>query len=73
MTKTIYTKSHKIMVGKLIKAREEAGLKQTDVARRLKKTQSYISKLESGERRIDIVQIKELASIYKKSIDYFIK
>ena len=36
-------------------------------------TQSFISKIEAGQRRIDVVQLKEFAKIYKKSLDYFIK
>lgn len=73
MPKTIYTKAHRNLVEQLIKARKETGLKQEDVAKKLKRTQSYISKLESGERRIDIIQIKELAQIYKKNPKDFIK
>lgn len=71
MNKTIYSKDHKILVAKIKKAREESGLQQQEAARYLKRTQSYISKLESGQRRIDIVQLKALAKIYKKKFDYF--
>ncbi|MFH1678552.1 MAG: helix-turn-helix transcriptional regulator [Candidatus Omnitrophota bacterium] len=73
MDKTIYTKSHRNLVKQLINARKEAGLKQTDVAKRLGRTQSYISKIEAGQRRIDVIQLKELAEIYKKRLDQFIK
>ena len=73
MNKTIYTNEHKYIVQQLKKARIEAGLDQEEVAKLLKKTQSYISKIESGQRRIDVVQLKELAKIYKKPIDFFIK
>ena len=73
MTKTIYTKEYKIIVQKLKKARQSAGLKQNEVAKKLGKPQSYISKIESGERRIDIVELKQLAKIYKKSLDFFMK
>jgi transcriptional regulator with XRE-family HTH domain len=73
MPKTIYSKEHKILVEKLKKARKEAGLDQEAVAKLLGVTQSYVSKMESGQRRIDIVQLKALARIYKKKIDYFIK
>jgi transcriptional regulator with XRE-family HTH domain len=72
MQKTIYTKEHKSLVGKLIKTRQKAALKQEDVAKLLGKTQSYVSKLESGQRRIDLVQLKELAEIYKVKLERFL-
>jgi len=73
MTKTIYTKEYKIIIQKLKKARQSAGLKQNEVAKKLGKPQSYISKIESGERRIDVVELKQLAKIYKKDINFFMK
>lgn len=73
MDKTIFTESHKYLVGQLIKARRKARLRQEDVARKLGRTQSYISKIESGQRRIDTVQLKELAAVYKKKMRFFIK
>jgi len=73
MSKTIYSKDHKYIVEQLKKARKEAGLEQVEVAKLLGKTQSYISKIESGQRRIDIITSKELAKIYKKDIKFFVK
>jgi len=73
MDKTIYTKSHRHLVGRLIKARKQVRLRQDEVAKKLGRTQSYISKIESGQRRIDIVQLKEFAAIYKKKFSFFIK
>jgi len=73
MDKTIFTKSHRDLVSRLIKTRKEAKLRQKDVAKKLGRTQSYISKIEAGQRRIDTVQLKELAAIYKKKITYFIQ
>lgn len=73
MDKTIFTAHHKYLVTQLKEARKKAGLKQSDVAGKLGKTQSYISKMESGQRRVDIVQLKELAGIYRKKLDYFVK
>ena len=40
----------------MIAARKKAGLTQHDLARRLKKPQSFVAKYEGGERRIDIVE-----------------
>ncbi len=73
MEKTIYSNEYKRIISKLKDARIKAGLTQLDVAKRLKKHQSYISKIESRERRLDIVELKLLAGLYKKDINYFLK
>ena len=73
MSKSIYSKDYRNVIEKLKKARLDAGLKQEDVALKLKKPQSYISKIERVERRVDIAELKELAKIYKKDINFFIK
>ena len=73
MKKTIYSKEHKKLTAKLKKAREDAGLDQNKAAKKMGTTLSYISKLESGQRRVDVLQLKELSRIYKKKIDYFLK
>lgn len=73
MSKSIYSKEYKTVVHKLKKARQKAGLKQEGVAFKLKKPQSFISKIESGERKLDIIELKKIARIYKKSLDYFLK
>jgi len=72
MKKTIYSGEHKHLVQQLRKARIAAGYDQTKVAKLLGKTQSYISKIESGQRRIDLIQIKEFGKLYKKPLEYFI-
>ncbi len=72
MPKSIYTKEHRKIIEGLKKTRQEAGLKQTEVAKKLGKPQSYISKIERGERRVDITELKQLAKIYKKDINFFI-
>lgn len=73
MTKAIYSKDHKYIVEQLKKARQGSGLDQQKVAKLLGKTQSHVSKVEAGQRRIDIVTLKEFARIYKKPMDYFLK
>ena len=52
---------------KLKQARLDAGLTQVDVAQMLGKHQSYISKCESGERRVDFVELLDFAAIYNFS------
>jgi transcriptional regulator with XRE-family HTH domain len=73
MGKTIYSEDHQTLVSKLIKARKERGLRQGYVAKLLGRTQSYVSKIEAGQRRVDIIQLKEFAKIYKKNINFFVK
>lgn len=73
MAKTIFSKDHKYIVGQIKKARLEAGLGQVEVAKLLGKTQSHVSKVEAGQRRIDIGALKEFAKIYKKELLFFIK
>lgn len=73
MEKTIYSNEYRYLVERLKKARLDANLDQNKVAKLLARSQSYISKVESGQRRIDIIQLKEFGKIYKKDLNYFIK
>jgi len=73
MKKTVYSIEHRYMVERLKRARKEAGLGQEKVAKLLGVSQSYMSKVESGQRRIDLVQLKQFARIYKKPLNFFIK
>ena len=72
MNKSVYTKDYKEIIERLKTARIEAGLAQQEVADKLGKPQSYISKIESGERRLDVIELKKLSEIYKKSVSYFV-
>jgi transcriptional regulator with XRE-family HTH domain len=45
----------------LIQKRKKAGLRQVDVAKRLGRYQSYITNIETGQRRIDAVELVDLA------------
>lgn len=73
MSKSVYTKDYKEIIERLKTARVEAGLAQQVVAMKLGKPQSYISKIESGERRLDVAEIKKFVVIYKKDISFFIQ
>ena len=45
----------------LVESRKAAGISQQELARRLKRSQSFIAKIEVGERRIDVVEFIEIA------------
>lgn len=57
---------------KLYEARTEKGLEQEFVAKKIGKTQSYISKLENGVKKITAYELNELAKLYCKPYEYFI-
>jgi len=59
-------------LGRLKHARGEAGLTQVEVAKKLKRPQSFVSKIESGERRVDVVELSDLAKIYRRPLDFFL-
>lgn len=63
MLKTLVTKRHKALVATLIAKREAAGLTQSQLATALGEYQSFIARLESGQRRVDVVEFIELARI----------
>lgn len=73
MDKTIRTKEYALFIERMKKARIEAGLRQIDVAKKMKRPQSYISRVESGEYRLDILEVKRFARLYNKSVEYFLK
>ncbi|MDE2232391.1 MAG: helix-turn-helix transcriptional regulator [Candidatus Omnitrophica bacterium] len=73
MKASIYSKEHRSLIEKIRKARADAGLDQKLAAKLLGTTQSNISKIESGQRRVDVLQLKELARVYKKRVSYFIE
>ena len=72
MVKSIRTKEYQDFTEKLKKARIEAGLTQVEVAKKLNRPQSYISKIEASEQRIDVLELKKFSKLYKKNINYFI-
>jgi DNA-binding XRE family transcriptional regulator len=66
-----YQKAYSRFRVRLVQARQEAGLTQAEVARRLGRAHSFISKCELGERRVDFIELQQLARIYKKDLSFF--
>jgi DNA-binding XRE family transcriptional regulator len=67
----IHSPEYRDFLGKLRKARKDAGLTQGEVAKRLRRPQSYVSKCESGERRVDVTELAEFARLYEKPLEFF--
>ena len=72
MSKTIWTKEYAKFIKKLRQARLKAGLRQIEVAKKLKRPQSYISRVESGGYRLDIIEVKRFAKIYGRNMNELI-
>ena len=66
-----YHKAYKKFLARLVQARHESGLTQVEVAKRLGKARSFLSKCELGERRVDFVELQQLAKLYGKDISFF--
>lgn len=62
MRKTVHTASYKALLNQLVAARNAADLTQQALAHRLKKPQSFIAKVERGERRIDVIEFLAITS-----------
>lgn len=63
MAKTLGSERHKALINLLIEAREKAGLTQTELAEKIGEYQSFVARLESGQRRVDVVEFLDLAEV----------
>jgi len=66
-----YQKAYKRFRVRLVQARQQAGLTQVEVAKRLGRPNSFVSKCELGERRVDVVELQQFARIYRKDMAFF--
>ncbi len=69
---TVHTRGYQYMLKRLRKARLAAGLTQVDVAKALRRPQSFVTKCELGERRIDPIELQTFAALYRKRLGYFL-
>ena len=72
MATSVHSREYRIFLDLLKKARKTSGLTQEEVAHALGRHQSFVSKCESGERRVDVVELKKFAELYGKSLSYFV-
>jgi len=67
-----HSDDYRRMLGRLREARTAAGLTQAQVAEKLGKRQNFVSKVETGERRIDPVELRRFAELYGQPVDWFL-
>lgn len=73
MTKSVFTKKYDLLRSLLIEARKNSGLTQNELANKLTRPQSYVAKYESGERRIDVIELLEILSVLNIQPELFIR
>lgn len=73
MEKSIYSEEYQRLCAVLRSLRREAGLTQVQVAAALDVPQSFVSKYESGERRLDVVELSHVAQALGATTDEVLK
>lgn len=65
--------AYRLFLKRLREARLAAGLTQAQAAAKLQRPQSFVSKCESGERRVDVVELQRFAQLYRKDLEFFVR
>ena len=73
MEKSIYTTEYNAMLRLLRQAREDAGVTQVQLATKLKLTQSLLSKMERGDVRLDIIQLRTICRVLGTTLPAFVQ
>lgn len=73
MSKHIYTSEQERLQALLRQLRQDAGLRQIDLAQRLGQSQSFVSKYESGERRLDLIELRQICSVVGITLEEFVR
>lgn len=60
---SLHRSDYKALIAELVKARKAVGMTQEELAARLKKPQSYVSKYEKCERRLDVIELIDICKI----------
>jgi transcriptional regulator with XRE-family HTH domain len=69
---SIWSPSHTLLRAKLREMREQAGITQVRLAAELGKPQSYVSKVESGERKMDFLEVRDYCVACKRDFVEFV-
>lgn len=73
MPRSVFTSKYNRFRILLIEARKSSGLTQMDLAAKLRRPQSYVSKFERGERRLDVIEFLEVAQALEIDSAEFLK
>lgn len=68
---SLHSQRYREFLTRLRQARAEAGLTQIELARAVGRSQTWVSKCELGERRVDIVELADLAEALGKPLEWF--
>ena len=71
MKKRIYMAQRGRLVSLLREMRIEAGLTQVDLAARVERDQAYVSRYESGQRRLDVLEVREICQVVGVTLEEF--
>lgn len=63
MSKTLHSKRHELLVAAIAEQRRAKGLSQAQVAKTLGRHQPFIANIESGQRRVDVLELLTIARI----------
>ena len=69
---TPYQATYDAFLGRLVAAREEANLTQREVSAKMGMSHSFLSKCETGDRRVDVIEFLQLAKLYSKPLAFFL-
>jgi transcriptional regulator with XRE-family HTH domain len=72
MEKTIHSQAYSIVLRLLRRQREHANLTQSELASKLDETQSFVSKVERGERRLDVIELRAFCSAMGVTLPAFV-
>ena len=61
--KSIYESAYRTLLDLLIEARSDAGMTQQQLADKLERPQSFVSKVENGDRRLDVIEFLEICRL----------
>jgi transcriptional regulator with XRE-family HTH domain len=73
MKKRIYLAQRDLMTALLREVRVEAGVTQVELAARIEKDQAYVSRYESGQRRLDVLEVREICQALGITLEEFVK